>query len=52
VSGSPSSAWKFPHVHLVPIDGIYDIDFRRAAPAEDEELARTAERIRAALATE
>lgn len=37
------------HVHLVPIDGIYDLDFRRAAPADDDELAATAERIRAAL---
>jgi histidine triad (HIT) family protein len=37
------------HVHLVPIDGLHDIDFRRARPAEDEELAATAERIRAAL---
>jgi len=38
------------HVHLVPIDGINDIDFRRAHPAPDEELAATAERIRVALA--
>jgi histidine triad (HIT) family protein len=38
------------HVHLVPIDGVYDIDFRRAHPAPDDELAATAERIRAALA--
>jgi histidine triad (HIT) family protein len=37
------------HVHLVPIDGLYDLDFRRARPAGDEELAATAERIRAAL---
>jgi histidine triad (HIT) family protein len=37
------------HVHLVPIDGINDIDFRRASPASDEDLAATAERIRAAL---
>lgn len=37
------------HVHLVPIDGLHDLDFRRASPAEDEELAATAERIRAAL---
>jgi hypothetical protein len=33
----------------VPIDGLYDLDFRRARPAGDEELAATAERIRAAL---
>jgi histidine triad (HIT) family protein len=39
------------HVHLVPIDQIYDIDFRRAAPADDDELAATAARIRAAMAT-
>jgi histidine triad (HIT) family protein len=39
------------HVHLVPIDGLHDLDFRRASPVEDEELAATAERIRAALAT-
>jgi histidine triad (HIT) family protein len=39
------------HVHLVPIDGIYDIDFRRAAPADDGALAATAERIRSALAS-
>jgi histidine triad (HIT) family protein len=39
------------HVHLVPIDGLYDLDFRRAAPAADEQLAATAERIRGALAT-
>ena len=37
------------HVHLVPIDGLHDLDFRRARPAEDEELSATAERIRAAL---
>jgi histidine triad (HIT) family protein len=39
------------HVHLVPIDGVNDIDFRRARPAADEELAATAERIRAVLAS-
>jgi histidine triad (HIT) family protein len=38
------------HLHLVPIDGLHDLDFRRARPAADEELAATAERIRAALA--
>jgi histidine triad (HIT) family protein len=37
------------HLHLVPIDGINDIDFRRARPAPDEELAATAEQIRRAL---
>jgi histidine triad (HIT) family protein len=39
------------HVHLVPIDGLYDLDFHRAQPAADEELAATAERIRSALAS-
>lgn len=39
------------HVHLVPIDELYDLDFRRARPAAEEELAATAERIRAALAS-
>lgn len=39
------------HIHLVPIDGLHDLDFRRARPAADEELAATAERIRAALAS-
>ena len=39
------------HVHLVPIDDLHDIDFRRARPAADEDLAATAERIRAALPT-
>ena len=38
------------HVHLVPIDGLHDLDFRRARPVADDELAATAERIRAALA--
>lgn len=38
------------HVHLVPIDGLHDLDFRRAQPATDEQLAVTAERIRSALA--
>jgi histidine triad (HIT) family protein len=37
------------HLHLVPIDGLHDIDFRRAKPADDAELAATAERIRSAL---
>jgi histidine triad (HIT) family protein len=39
------------HVHLVPIDGLHDLDFRRASPANDEQLASTADRIRAALAS-
>jgi len=37
------------HVHLVPIDGLHDLDFRRARPADDDELAAMAERIRGAL---
>lgn len=37
------------HVHLVPIDGLHDLDFRRASPADDVALAATAERIRAVL---
>jgi histidine triad (HIT) family protein len=37
------------HVHLVPIDELHDLDFRRASEADDEELAATAERIRAEL---
>jgi histidine triad (HIT) family protein len=40
------------HIHLVPIDGLHDLDFRRASPAADEDLAEMAERIRAALAAE
>jgi histidine triad (HIT) family protein len=39
------------HIHLVPIDGLHDLDFRRARPAGEEQLAATAERIRAALAS-
>ncbi len=38
------------HLHLVPIDGLHDLDFRRARPANDDELAAAADRIRAALA--
>ncbi len=38
------------HIHLVPIDGLHDLDFRRARPAADDELAAAAKRIRAALA--
>ena len=39
------------HLHLVPIDGLHDLDFRRARPAAEADLAATAERIRAALAS-
>jgi histidine triad (HIT) family protein len=37
------------HVHLVPIDEIGDLDFRKARPADDADLAAMAERIRSAL---
>jgi len=39
------------HLHLVPIDGLHDLDFRRASPAADDGLAATANRIRAAMAS-
>ena len=39
------------HIHLVPIDGLHDLDFHRASPAAADELAATADRIRAALAS-
>lgn len=38
------------HVHLVPLDDVNDIDFRRAQPADGDELAAMAERIRSAMA--
>jgi len=37
------------HIHLVPIDGLGDLDFRSARPADDGDLAAMAERIRSAL---
>ena len=37
------------HIHLVPIDDIGGLDFRKAQPADDAELNETAERIRSAL---
>jgi histidine triad (HIT) family protein len=37
------------HIHLVPIDGIGDLDFRKARAADDADLAAMAERIRSAL---
>jgi histidine triad (HIT) family protein len=37
------------HVHLVPLDDVNDIDFRRARPADDGDLVATAEEIRAAM---
>lgn len=39
------------HVHLVPIDDIDGLDFRKAQAAEEEDLAAMAERLRAVLAT-
>jgi len=39
------------HIHLVPIDDIGDLDFRRARSADDADLAAMAERIRGALGT-
>jgi histidine triad (HIT) family protein len=37
------------HIHLVPIDGIGDLDFRKAQAADAADLAAMAERIRSAL---
>jgi histidine triad (HIT) family protein len=37
------------HVHLVPIDDIGDLDFRKAQAADDEDLAQMAERIRSVI---
>jgi histidine triad (HIT) family protein len=37
------------HVHLVPLDDVHDIDFRRARQADPEDLAEMAERVRAAM---
>jgi histidine triad (HIT) family protein len=37
------------HIHLIPIDGIDDIDFRKAKPADDADLAAMADRIRSVL---
>lgn len=34
------------HVHLIPIDGIHDMDFRRAQPADPDQLSQLADRIR------
>jgi histidine triad (HIT) family protein len=38
------------HVHLVPLDGPQDLDFHRAQPADQDELAALAQRLRARLA--
>ena len=37
------------HVHLVPINELGDLDFGKASPAEDSDLAAMAERIRSVL---
>jgi histidine triad (HIT) family protein len=37
------------HLHLVPVNAVADLDFRKATPAEDDDLAAMAERIRALL---
>ncbi|MBI5150889.1 MAG: HIT family protein [Candidatus Omnitrophica bacterium] len=34
------------HVHLVPIQSVGDLNFAKSKPADDQELARMAERIR------
>ncbi len=38
------------HLHVVPIDGVHDLDFANATAAERSELEAEAERIREALA--
>jgi histidine triad (HIT) family protein len=37
------------HLHLVPVDSVGDLDFRKASEADQDELSALAERIRAAL---
>ena len=37
------------HLHLVPIDSVGDLDFRKAREADQDELAAMAEEVRAAL---
>jgi histidine triad (HIT) family protein len=37
------------HLHLIPVDAVGDLDFRKAREADGDELAAMAERIRAAL---
>jgi histidine triad (HIT) family protein len=37
------------HLHLVPVDSVGDLDFRKASEADQDELGALAERIRAAL---
>jgi histidine triad (HIT) family protein len=38
------------HVHLSPIDSIGEMDFSRTAPAEHDQLAQVASRLKARLA--
>jgi histidine triad (HIT) family protein len=37
------------HLHLIPVDGVGDLDFRKASEADQGDLAAMAEEIRAAL---
>ena len=37
------------HLHLIPVDGVGDLDFGRASEASQDDLAAMAERIRAAM---
>jgi histidine triad (HIT) family protein len=37
------------HLHLVPVDGAHDIDFRRATPADPDDLKAMGERLRGRL---
>jgi histidine triad (HIT) family protein len=37
------------HLHLIPVDGVGDLDFRKASEAGQDDLAAMAERIRAQL---
>jgi histidine triad (HIT) family protein len=37
------------HLHLLPVDGVHDIDFRRATPADPDDLKAMGERLRARL---
>ncbi|KUJ80215.1 HIT family protein [Microbulbifer flavimaris] len=37
------------HIHLIPVEELSDFDFSKQRPAEAEELAREAARVRAAL---
>lgn len=37
------------HLHLIPADTMADLDFRRAQPASQDDLARMADRLRQVL---